>query len=81
MVPQWRPRVHVKTYCAHSLSHLVWIRLAVGATVGAVLTPVLAPAGLGVIGFSPAGPVAGEFPTRPASRASIPLLIRENWNI
>ena len=35
-----------------------------GGAVGAVLAPVAVTAGLGVLGFSAAGPVAGEFPTR-----------------
>jgi hypothetical protein len=35
-----------------------------GGAVGAVLAPVVVTAGLGVLGFSAAGPVAGEFPTR-----------------
>ncbi len=33
---------------------------AAGATVGVVLTPIVAPAALGVVGFGAAGPVAGE---------------------
>ncbi len=33
---------------------------AAGATAGVVLTPIVAPAALGVVGFSAAGPVAGE---------------------
>ncbi|KAK0193550.1 adaptin N terminal region-domain-containing protein [Armillaria mellea] len=32
----------------------------IGAAAGAILTPVLAPAALGIIGFSAAGPVAGK---------------------
>ncbi len=32
----------------------------IGAVAGAALTPVLAPAALGIVGFSAAGPVAGE---------------------
>ena len=35
---------------------------AAGAAIGVVLTPPLVTAGLGVIGFSAAGPVAGKFP-------------------
>jgi len=40
--------------------------LAMGLTagvVGVVLTPVVVSAGLGVVGFSAAGPVAGKFPS------------------
>lgn len=69
-------------YCTHSLS-LVLTALAVGAAsagAGVALIPVLVPVGLGVIGFSAAGPVAGEFPAWPTSRPSIPLPTRENWN-
>jgi hypothetical protein len=33
---------------------------AAGATVGIILTPLVAPAALGVVGFGAAGPVAGE---------------------
>ena len=35
---------------------------AAGATASIFLTPVLAPAALGVVGFGAAGPVAGESP-------------------
>jgi hypothetical protein len=31
-----------------------------GAAVGAILTPILAPAGLSLLGFSAAGPIAGK---------------------
>jgi hypothetical protein len=40
--------------------------LAMGVTagvVGVVLTPVVVSAGLGAVGFSAAGPVAGKFPS------------------
>ncbi len=43
---------------------LVFIPLvlgAAGATAGVVLTPIVGPAVLGVVGFGAAGPVAGEF--------------------
>ncbi len=42
---------------------LVFVPLVWGAacaTAGVVLTPIVAPAALGVVGFSAAGPVAGE---------------------
>ncbi len=35
---------------------------AAGATVGALLTPIALTAGLGALGFSAAGPIAGKFP-------------------
>jgi hypothetical protein len=36
--------------------------MGAGAVVGTLLTPVVVPAGLGLIGFSAAGPVAGAYP-------------------
>jgi hypothetical protein len=50
---------------------------------GAVLTPLVAPAALGVIGFSAAGPVAGESASSPVpkSRGIVYLLIQTNWNL
>jgi hypothetical protein len=44
---------------------------AAGAIAGALLTPVLVPMGLGVIGFSAVGPVAGEFPSWPTGRVEL----------
>lgn len=40
-------------------------RVAIGATAGVLLTPVVAPAVLGVVGLSAAGPVAGMSPPPP----------------
>jgi len=39
--------------------------VAIGVTAGVVLTPFVAPAALGVVGFSAAGPVAGMSPPPP----------------
>ncbi len=33
---------------------------AAGAAVGVILTPIVAPTALGVVGFGASGPVAGE---------------------
>jgi len=47
------------------LSQLGWavVRTVAGAVVGVTLAPVVAPALLGVVGFGPAGPIAGTFST------------------
>jgi len=53
-----------RSLCSTLLLHLVLIAAALGTagiTAGAVLAPVVLTAGLGVIGFSAAGPVAGTF--------------------
>lgn len=58
-VPYQRPSI---IFHAQHLSHLDFIPLAIGAvsaTVGVLLTPVVAPAAVGVVGFGAAGPVAG----------------------
>jgi hypothetical protein len=47
-------------YFVLSATHLDGIPLVVGAIAGIALTPVLAPVALRLIGFSAAGPVAGE---------------------
>ena len=58
---------------AQCLSHLDLIPLAMfaaSATVGVILTPVVAPAAVGVVGFGAAGPVAGvphSSPLEPSS--------------
>ncbi len=52
--------VHLKDFMLSAFLHL-GERAAMGAAVGALLTPVVAPAALGLIGFSAVGPVAGKF--------------------
>jgi len=48
---------------AHTLANKRRVVYAVaGAAAGVILTPILAPAVLGIFGFSAAGPVFGQFP-------------------
>jgi len=49
----------VSMFFSHSVLKVVAV--AASTTVGAVVSPMLVTAGLGVVGFGAAGPVAGRF--------------------
>jgi hypothetical protein len=50
----------LRSQCLPHLDFAPLVMGAAGATVGIILTPLVAPAALGVVGFGAAGPVAGE---------------------
>lgn len=70
-MPHWRP----STNSAQCFRRTSAFGTVVGAALGIALTPVLAPAFLGILGFGAAEPVAGQFPlqTNVTSDPSEPL--------
>lgn len=66
-MPHWRPSASSVQCLRPTLANTRRVVYTVaGAALGIALTPVLAPAFLGIFGFSAAGPVAGQSPPEAA---------------
>ena len=55
----------VRTQCVFSLIGQRAAKIGAGATLGVLATPAVLTAGLGILGFSAGGVVAGKFPSDP----------------